>query len=376
MKQKIFNDKNINQLISLVGGLDFAKILIVSGGDSYKKSGAKYFIDKHLKLENAVVFSDFNINPQIEDLRKGISVYEEGKYDLIIAIGGGSVVDMAKLISVFAHQENDIESYLKADKIIDNIKTPLLAIPTTSGTGAETTAFAVLYNHKTKYSVASKTILPDYVFLSPKFSQTANPYLTACTGLDALCQAIESVWSVSSISESEEYAYRAIDIIWENLANAVNNNDIKAKTMMQEAAFLSGKAINITKTTAPHALSYAFTSYYNIPHGHAVALSLPYFIDFNYNILDSNCLDNRGSKSVKLRIDKILDILGTNPDMVTNSLVSFFKEININIDIPSLIKDFNTDIIVNNVNTERLKNNPRKIDTDDIINFLIKSKTY
>ena len=367
MNQEIYRNKNLAEFKKFIGKYNQEKIFLVVDKSAYNISGAEDFIKNNLNVD--VAFSDFNPNPQINDLKKGISIFNNGNYDLILAIGGGSVLDMAKLISIFAHQDNDIESVLKNQKLINNTKTPLLAIPTTSGTGAEATAFAVLYVDKVKYSVASKSIIPNYVYLSPEFTYSANSYLTACTGLDAFCQAIESVWSVNSTSESEAYAFEAVNLVWRNLYNAVNKNDKEAKSLMQEAAFLAGKAINIAKTTAPHAMSYAFTSYYKIPHGHAVALSLAYFFDYNCGISDADCIDKRGSEIVKSRINKLLKIINADAQNINSELVSFFDSIGINTNIQTLIKDFNSDIIINNVNIERLKNNPREINEKVIDDF-------
>ncbi len=368
MNQEIFRHNSIKELKDIIERYNSKKIFLVVGKASYRISGAEAFIKSN--FDNiSEVFSDFNPNPQINDLKKGISIFKNGNFDLILAIGGGSVLDMAKLISIFAHQDHSIEDILKNQSLINDNKTLLLAIPTTSGTGAEATAFAVLYVGKVKYSVASNSILPNYVYLSSQFSLTAPAYLTACTGLDAFCQAIESVWSVNSTAESQEYAFEAVDLIWQNLKNAVIDNNEESKTNMLEAAFLAGKAINISKTTAPHAISYAFTSYYNIPHGHAVSLSLAYFFEFNYRITNEDCNDNRGSQIVKARINKLLQIMNIEAKNINAELVSFFDSLGVNTNIKTLIENFDSEIIIKNVNIERLKNNPRKINEQIIADF-------
>ena len=366
--QKIYRD-DIGEFKHLLSEKKFQNIFLVRGGSSYELSGAKEFIEGTFNI--SAYFSGFDINPQLKDLEKGIEIFKKGNFDCIIAIGGGSAIDMAKLISVFAHQENSIDIILTDNKKINNNKTPLLAIPTTAGTGAEATAFSVLYVDKIKYSVASNTMLPDYVYLSHQFSLSANAYLTACTGADAFCQAIESVWSIHSTTESEKYATEAIELIWGNLQAAVTNNDVDAKRLMQEASFLAGKAINIAKTTAPHAISYAFTSYYQVPHGHAVSISLPYYFEFNCNINKHNCIDKRGSSAVLERLERLLHIMNLNKNNVKNELSLFFARIGINTFIPTLINNFDAQLIINNVNIERLKNNPRRINKEDIREFLI-----
>lgn len=369
MNQEIFRNSSLIEFKDFISNYNSQKIFLVVDEYSYKLSGAEAFVENTICNNISVAFSDFNPNPQIRDLRKGIAVFKNGDYDIIVAIGGGSVLDMAKLISIFTHQDYNLEKILRDQTLINNTKTPLLAIPTTAGTGAEATAFAVLYVDKVKYSVAAESILPNYIYLSPEFSLSAPSYLTACTGLDAFCQAIESVWSVNSTKESKEYAYEAVDLVWNNLRKAVVNNDENAKALMQEAAFLAGKAINISKTTAPHALSYAFTSYYHIPHGHAVSLSLAYFFEFNYGISNIDCIDKRGSNYVKARIYKLLEIMEIDSQNIQETLVSFFNSLGVNTNISTLIPNFNSDLIIRNVNIERLKNNPREITPQVITDF-------
>ncbi|NPD45458.1 MULTISPECIES: phosphonoacetaldehyde reductase [unclassified Lentimicrobium] len=364
--QIVFKE-NRAELTELIKVKKYKNIFLVKGGKSYTESGAKKFIEDTFQITDS--FSGFDNNPQIEDLKKGIENFQQKPYDCIIAIGGGSVLDMAKLISVFTHQSHSIEDIILNNSKINNQKTPLLAIPTTSGTGAEATAFSVLYVNKKKYSVASKTMLPNYAYLSSSFSLTANKYLTACTGADAFCQAVESIWSINSNSESQEYALKAIELAWKNLPKAVNNN-AKAKELMLEASFLAGKAINISKTTAPHAISYAFTSYYGIPHGHAVSLSLAYFFEFNCYVSQSNCNDKRGKEEVLNRLKKILSILGSNETTIKNDLNSFFKSIGLENKISILIESFNPELIIENVNIQRLKNNPRNIESKELQNFI------
>ncbi len=373
MGQKIFHKNQKDELKSLISKIEPKRIFIVRDNNSYQISGAESFINQLVGEKELVSFYDFNPNPQLQDLKKGIELFQRGKFDLIIAIGGGSVLDMGKLIRIFSNQKSKIEDIVLGKSQIDEAKTPLLAIPTTAGTGAEATQFAVLYIDKKKYSVSHPTVLPDYVYLSSVFSLSASPYLNACTGLDAFCQAVESIWSIKSNAESEKYALKAVKLVWDNLQDAIQEQNEHTKDKMQEASFLAGKAINITTTTAPHALSYAFTSYYKIPHGHAVALSFPFFINFNYFLTIENCIDPKGPESVKERIDKILNIIKTDIRNAPSTLLNFFNDIKINISISELIKDFDPNVIINNVNIERLTNNPRAVSKNDIWDFLNKS---
>lgn len=371
MEQQIFYKDDFDNLKNLVNKTKSQNIFLVRGKKSYSTSGAKQFIGQLIdKEEQLTIFDDFIPNPQLNDLKKGIALYRQGSFDFIVAIGGGSTIDMAKLISIYAHQDGNIVQYVHGDRQLQKIKTPLLAIPTTAGSGAEATQFAVLYIDKTKYSVEYPLMLPEYVYLSSVFSTTAKPYLAACSGLDAFCQAVESIWSIHSNAKSESFAFQAVESIWQNLQKTVLRHDETGSEKMQEAAHLAGKAINITKTTAPHALSYAFTSYYGIPHGHAVALSLPFFLKFNNNVTSKDCNDPRGPEAVRERIKNLLSVLDLSISEAPEAFTIFFNTIGINIKISTLINDFNPSLIAQNVNLQRLSNNPRKITSKAIKNLL------
>ena len=138
---------------------------------------------------------------------------------------------------------------------------------------------------------------------------------------------------------------------------------------MQKSAHLAGKAINIAQTTAPHALSYSFTSFYNIPHGHAVALSLPFFTVYNYNLTDTDCMDRRGVNYVKKQIEIFLNIFNTNIECVETDLNLFFNEIGIETKISKLIESFDQKVIVENINMQRVSNNPRKVTNEALSQF-------
>ena len=371
MEQQVFRINDLEKLKNIVRKTNAQNIFLVRGKKSYISSGAEVFIKQLLDIEEQLTtFDDFDPNPQLNDLKKGIALFKQGTFNLIIAIGGGSVLDMAKLISIFVHQKESFEDLITGKSQFKEVKTIVLAIPTTAGTGAEATQFAVLYINKVKYSVEHTLMMPKYVYLSSIFSMSAKPYLTACTGLDAFSQAVESIWSMHSNAKSESFALQTVQLVWNNLLRAVLGNDKMPREKMQEAAYLAGKAINITKTTAPHALSYAFNRYYGIPHGHAVALSLPFFLKYNYGVTPHDCNDTRGPNAVKERIGRLLSELNLSIDEAPEAFKNFFNTIEINITISTLINEFNPSLITQNVNLQRLSNNPRKITSKVITTFL------
>ena len=152
---------------------------------------------------------------------------------------------------------------------------PVFAFPTTAGSGAEATHFAVAYKDRVKKSIGHLRVRPARVALVPEFTYSLSPYQTACTGFDAVSQAIESLWAKGATDESRAFARRAIECLG-RLDKAVADPDPATREAMQLGAYWSGRAIDISKTTAAHALSYLLTARHGVPHGHAVAMVFPY----------------------------------------------------------------------------------------------------
>ena len=350
-------------------------IFLVTGNRSYEKSGAKKFIDNLLNGFTVKRFSDFADNPKIEDVNKGINIFLENSCDYLIAIGGGSVMDMAKLINI-GYDKNNIEDLTTKKAEISSPGKKLIAIPTTSGSGSEATHFAVVYVGGEKFSVAHPIyMLPNVVVLNPSLTYSMNSYQTALSGVDAFAQAMESYWSINSTEESKKYSIEALKLIIEHLPLAVKYND-NSKNIMLHAANLAGKAINIAKTSGAHAISYVLTSKFNIPHGQAVALTLPAWYNFNHNCNENNINDSRGLKylsNVMMDMDNIIDA-GSNENKPSSKVKMFIKGIGLETSL-SLFKVHlsNLDAIVDSINIERLNNNPAKASSIELNRILKES---
>lgn len=361
MTQEIYMGKNsINNLKEVIDRVSPSSILLVTGKKSYERCGAKAIIEELLVNYHCVRFYDFEENPKLEDVTNGIKLFKQHNCDLVIAIGGGSVIDMAKLVKSLA-DSNDYSEDIKRSLVVSNDK-KLIAIPTTSGTGSEATHFAVVYIDKVKYSLAHASILPNVSINDSQFTYSLPKYLTASTGLDAFSQAMESLWCVNSTDESKVYSKESIKIIWNNLRKAVEG-DLEARDSMSKASYLAGKAINITKTTAPHAMSYSFTSYNNLPHGHAVALTLPFFLEYNYNLSVDDCNDKRGVDYIKNTFSELFAILNVRDIKTARSKIEeFIIGLGVELEIGKLGMSYeDIDFALKNINLERLTNNPRKV---------------
>jgi alcohol dehydrogenase class IV len=340
------------------------KILLLRGKSSFEICGAAAAVQKHLREFIITEFSEIRENPLLQDALKGAEVFRNSSAQLILAIGGGSVMDTAKLIKMIVSSDQDPEALLKGEAPFAGSSIPLIAVPTTAGTGSEATHFAVVYIDKTKYSVAHSDILPNVALVDADFSAQLPPYITACTGADALGQAMESLWNVHSTTESREYALKALPLILTHLPEAVQKASSKSRAALAEAAWLAGRAINITKTTAPHAISYTFTSYFGLPHGHGVAMTLGAFLRYNFEVNDLDCNDPRGPHFVQEQIAKLFPILGTK-DVLSAQLAlnQFFAQCGIELSLKKLNIDPEdcAEKIQKNINLQRLANNPRKL---------------
>ena len=344
------------------------KIFLVHGKNSFFKTGVNKIILELSQEFLFVHFSNFESNPKIEDVQKGIKLFLKEKFDLILAIGGGTAIHIAKLIKSLNQNIENID-----ESIINNVDfkdlTPLVAIPTTSGSGSESTHFAVVYIDKVKFSFANQKLLPDFVFLDGYLSMSGSNYLKACSGLDALCQAIESHWSVNSNKESRLYSKASMKLLIENLESFINSPNKKNINEVSIASNLAGRAINISKTTAPHAFSYALTTIFGIPHGHAVALSIPYFMKYNSNSDKLN--DGICKNDLDKRFKEIFNCFKVNN--LQDCILAFEKLVlNIGVDLDILKNKINNsqkEKVIESLNLERAKNNPVKIDKKDLINI-------
>jgi len=372
MQKEFFGYNSIENLVEILK--NYKKIFLVTGKKSYILSGAEKKINSYLTDKNVAVFNEFSPNPNLSELKKAMIFYKKIDPDIVIAIGGGSVIDMGKMVNLLAHNNGEPLDYIKKIKKPDIPGKTLIAIPTTSGTGSESTHFATIYVDKKKYSIADrKFMLPSISIIDPFFTESLPKKITASTGLDAICQGIESLWAVNSTEQSRKFAKESVEIGLKTIEKVVNNPDKKSRLDMAKVAHLSGKAINISKTTACHSISYPITSYFNIPHGHAVALTLGQFIEFNDNVTKINCNDKRGVKFVKDRLSEIVNLMGCNNATDAKSL---FQKLMEKIGIEHRLKKLNIDnkgrklIIDNGYTADRMNNNPRLVTKEDIKNIL------
>ena len=355
-EQNIVLSTDEQVVVNFVKKKDIKPLIVAS--KRFEQSSLKKAFDEN--SIDYVLFSEFSSNPKYEELVNGINCFNTNKCNYIVSFGGGSAIDVAKCIKLYAPIPNG-DNYLKENKNYNLI--PHLCVPTTAGTGSESTRFAVIYKDGIKNSITHDSIIPNNVILNYQLLKSLPDYQKKSTMLDALCQAIESYWSVNSTEESKKYAKAAINLILKNMFKYLDNDENAMKNIMK-ASNLAGKAINISQTTAAHAMSYKITSLYGTSHGHAVALCLPYIWEYMINNLD-RCIDPRGENYIV----KVMQELSATfeCDNVKEAITKFKNIINrLNLANPKIDSDSELDVLTDSVNQERLKNNPIKLEKENI----------
>lgn len=299
-----------------------------------------------------VHFSGFSPNPLYEQVVEGIKAFNENGCDMIVAVGGGSAIDVAKCIKLYCRMDSSV-NYLRQTPCDTGI--PLIAIPTTAGTGSESTQHAVIYYNGVKQSISHLSIRPDVAVLEPSLLDTLPDYQRKCAMLDALCQAVEAWWSMRATDESVEYSRQAVDLIRNNWREYIFNKTSQAAEAIMQAANYSGRAIDITTTTAPHAMSYKLSSLYSIPHGHAVALCmLPVWRYMR------KCVENREDEGTS-RLKKIFNEFTIDENWFEN-LIEELEMVN----PVSSSREADIETLAASVNPERLANNLISLDLGTI----------
>lgn len=324
-------------------------LLVCDGAFDYLQTKDEYMA---LDIPYAI-FNEFTPNPLYEDVVKGVKLFREEECDAVLAIGGGSSIDVAKCIKLYSSM-NDTKVYLEQEYKENDVT--LIAIPTTSGTGSESTRYAVIYYEGKKQSVTHDSIVPKYAILDYRNLVTLPLYQKKCTMLDAMCQSIESWWSVNATDESKVCSEKALAMIVSNM-KAYLSNEVEGNANMLIAANYAGQAINITQTTAAHAMSYKLTSLYGVPHGRAAFMCLPHI----WNYMN----EKQVLPGVFVEIARVLGYETVNEaiDFLLKLDSELFKDNKVFMDINDL------EVLTVSVNPTRLKNNPLALSENEISNL-------
>lgn len=340
------------------------KILLVCG-EHFKQSAVFADLKQNLAKNGAGVLvyeekitkSDFEtVNVLTDYCRTNIP-------DLVVAAGGGTVLDTAKCAVILAANEGEVEDYLVSKTRQLQVKSiPLLAIPTTAGTGSEVTPWAVVWDYKNheKYSLASPLMFPFLALVDPSLTDELPAKVTAETGMDALTQAVEAYWSKFHNPVSDKYALQTIKLVMDSLALAVNLPTPEARDQMSKASLFGGLAFSNTKTTICHSVSYPITIRWGITHGQAVSVTLPAFVRYSLPVMGG-------------REKPLFEALGADSiESAAQNVESLMKEINLATRLSGLgikSEDILT-IVAEGYNPDRANNAPRVPTPDELKTIL------
>ncbi|MHA1687147.1 MAG: iron-containing alcohol dehydrogenase [Candidatus Heimdallarchaeaceae archaeon] len=240
-------------------------------------------------LELGVVFTDIPQDSSTEVVEKLADIYRTNNCDTIIAIGGGSVIDTAKVTNILVSDHaSDLKEVMGVDALEHPLK-PLVVIPTTAGTGSEVTTVAMIkdYKRNMKLPFTSQFLAPNVAILDPRMTLSLPPFLTAATAMDALTHAIEAYTSLQKNPISDAYAWSAIKLISENLVDVVKNGKNAEKRLkLANAALIAGICFTNAMVGVVHSLGHALGGVAKIPHGVAMNIFLPYGLEYNFDKIE------------------------------------------------------------------------------------------
>lgn len=345
--------------------------LVLSGETSFRASGAAEALDPLLASGCRHVFVKGPL-PSAEEADLLVAEIGADPPKAVLAVGGGLVIDTMKAVALALGTGHDVLSLLESPNVPTQIEIETIAVPTTAGSGAERTPFAVMYRNGLKYSLDDSRLLPDRAVLDPSLVRSMPRPVAASSALDALSHCVESMWACKSTPGSIETAAAALASIVENIEAAVKGDSDRAQEILMFSASEAGAAIATSRTTAAHALSYHLTSRYGISHGHAVTLTLGQFLALNGAVDQETVSDVRGAAHVRSVVARICSLLGVaSPDEGQ----ARFHELLDALGLPTTVdfaagRTVDRGAWVSEVNAQRLSNNPRLIDTDTLNGML------
>ena len=348
----------------------YKKVFVITGKNSFYKTKLNKEVLDIFKKKRILVFFKKKKIPELTELKKIISNMNKFQPDLILGIGGGSAIDYSKLSNVLICEKN-IENCIKHNIVSKKKRCDLVIFPTTAGSGAESTNFSVIYIKNNKFSIESKLMKPNKVFFYPKALLQLPQSIRASAGFDAIAQSVESLFSLKSNIKSISFAKKSLKILFYNYLNFVLKPNLKNSINMFIGSNLSGRAINISKTNAPHAASYPFTSLFGINHGHAVSLNFLKFMKFYY----LKRFDSITNFPINDRFLILFNLLKVSNFIKFNKFFTILiKKVKLEQDFKKLgIHSSQYKKILSYINDDRLKNSPIHISKKDAYNVIFKN---
>lgn len=314
------------------------KILIVTDPGIIKAGWVSELIDslEAAKLKYSI-FQEVSPNPRDFEVMAGVDMFNKEKCNFIIAIGGGSPMDCAKGIGIAATNFRHILDFEGVDKVTVP-GPPLICIPTTSGSSADVSQFAIILNtqKKAKIAIISKTVVPDIALIDPFTLTTMDPYLAACTSMDAMTHAIEAYVSNAQSPISDLHAIEAIHLISENVVKALDNlSDVKLTSKLMLGSLHAGMAFSNASLGAVHAMSHSLGGLLDLPHGECNAILLEHLVKYNFKYSTD--------RFRKISSAMGLDLARENDEFVLRILIEKIRELRTGVGIRNDFKSINID---------------------------------
>lgn len=354
----------VGRYTSHLGG---SKVLVVTD-PGIQKAGWVSDVINSLQQEHIhwVIYDEIMPNPRDYEVHKGVQIYQTNHCDFIVAIGGGSVIDCAKAIGIIVSNGGNILDYEGVDKIVLPIP-PLICIPTTAGTSADVSQFSIILNTSShvKIAIISKAIVPDLALIDPVPLTSMDPFLTACTGMDAMVHAFEAYVSNASSYFTDIHAYQAVKLIYHYLPLCMkepDNIEYRGKTML--GSLQAGLAFSNASLGCVHAMAHSLGGMLDLPHGECNALLLEHIVKYNY-------------ASSKTKYNYLAELLGIdlNSDHVGLELFDHIRNFRNNIGIKGNLSERGVHsndlahLASNAINDPCVYTNPRKPDINDMISI-------
>lgn len=331
-------------------------------------SGWARQVEESLAMEDLdyTVFSDVSPNPRSDEVMRGAEIYSREHCDAIVAVGGGSPMDCAKGIGIVISNPGHILDYEGVD-LISNPLPPMIFIPTTAGTSADVSQFCIINNlgARVKIAIISKIVIPDIALIDPETTLTMDPYLTSCTGMDAMVHAVEAFVSTASSKITDIHALEALRLLSLNLPRVIGSpGDMDVRENIMLASMEAGLAFSNAVLGAVHAMAHSLGGFLDLPHGECNSLLLEHVVNFNH--------DAAPERFAVIATALGMDIRGKAPKEIKKALFEYIRRLRYSLGISKSlgqvgVKSFDIpDLARNAINDACLLTNPRKAGQRDI----------
>jgi len=354
-------DSYAEQIKALIPG-KYRKVALFYGKESLEKAGVIKKIKKLLKSCQIVEYGGIDSNPLLEAVSEAVN-NAKTDIEVVLAIGGGSVLDFAKSFAFLLPQNKDIQEFLTGDSISAKAGLPFIAIPTTSGTGSEVTPWASLWQAgKGKFSLTHQQMFPEHAIIDPALGSSLCKRITAYTAFDALSHAFEALWAKSANPVSDMFALKAVELFMTSFENLISDlQNLSLRKSISEASYFAGLAFSNTKTAAVHAVSYPLTWLFNLPHGAACGLLLGDFFLFN-------------EKEMSVaKVSALLEIAGVSTTRQLREKLRLYLHIGglpVSLRQAGIAAKNLEQIVAGGFSPQRMANNPRQVTPDDLRGIL------